>query len=546
MYGQYNMNPVSADDYLRSIQRAQQFQDVLSPAQAEQLAVYNAVPSNAYQRDLRQQMAGGLAASMGMNYAQAMGMLPSNATDWQLSMLQRMQGGDISAISYMSRMAGNPAGQWLNPSGQPIYTTDMNMFMQMGAANNWPGFAGLPTGAAGIQQWLGGQGVNVPSGLANALAQGGTIGAAAYQSGEQLRFTLASIGVGYQGIAAQEKYLWGGGTPTAPGAGSAWAMEDQMRAMQYQQQMAQFAYSFQRMDTSQQFQIQQEQITGQRMGTVQGYQRWQMGFERQGALQQREWTQQDWAYNEQMRSQQFGWQMEDVDLAIRQSSGRERQQLVKQKGRIATTYGEETEHIDDVKKRQEALWAREDERYNKTKAYSEHLMALDKQSFDLNQKQRETYYKMDRDHLALNLKEYQEQKKLQDEIIAYQRAYQVEQLNLQKQSLGIQAAAAISANTYQQTMLVIEQSYAKQLGIEQEMAKNDPSYIYKKTEEFYKYVNAVDPNKVNSLQNAVKSLNLLDGNKAGLVISVNNSYNTLNVDKLREIVGLIHAINSVP
>jgi hypothetical protein len=560
MYGQYNMNPVSAQGYLQAVNQAQQFRDLLTPQQANQLAGYTTGLPNAYQRDLAQQMAGGLAANMGIPYTQAMGMLPSNATDWQMGMLQRMQGGDISAISYMARMGNNPAGQWLNEAGQPIYTTNMPGFLQMGAANNWPGFGGinlppqgiLPTAtynaatAGAVQQWLGGQGVNISGGLANALAQGGTIGAAQYQSQQQLGFTLASIGVGYQGIAAQEKYLWGGGTPTAPGAGSAWAMEDQMRAMQYQQQMAQFAYSFQRMDTAQGFQVQQERITGERMGVVQGYQRWQMGFEQQGNLQQRQWTQQDWAYNEQMRTQQFGWQMEDIDLAIRQSSGRERQQLVKQEGRMAETYETESGHIDDVKKRQEELWSREDERYNKTKAYSEHLMTLDKQSFDLNQKQRETFYKMDRDHLGTQLKEYQDQKKLQDEIIAHQREYQVEQLKLQKQSLGIQAAAAISANTYQQAILEIERSYATQLGIEQEMMRNDPSYMLKKTSEFYKDVNATDPNKITALKDAVKSFNVLDGSKTGLLVSMNNSFNNLNSEKLHLLINLFQVIGGLP
>ena len=125
MYGQYNMNPVSAQDYLQSVARAQQFQDLLTPQQSNLLAMQNNALPNAYQRDLAQQMAGGITANTGMPYTQAMGMLPANATDWQMGMLQRMQGGDISAISYMAWQGNNPAGKWLNQAGQPIYQTDM-------------------------------------------------------------------------------------------------------------------------------------------------------------------------------------------------------------------------------------------------------------------------------------------------------------------------------------------------------------------------------------------------------------------------------------
>lgn len=206
-------------------------------------------------------------------------------------------------------------------------------------------------------------------------------------------------------------------------AGSMWHLEDQMRALPYQSTMAGFEYSIQQADVSNLFGMRQEDIQYQRMQASNEYSRWQRGFDYQGQLMQRGWAREDWEYQDTMRGLNFGWSMEDINEAIRYSSGRERQRLIRQRDRLSTSYNLEGEQVDEQRQRQEELWAREDERYEKQTEYAEQLIQLDIDQFNLSKEKRETFYHMDRDNLLRQIEEYQRQKDLQDEITQKNREY---------------------------------------------------------------------------------------------------------------------------
>jgi hypothetical protein len=143
-----------------------------------------------------------------------------------------------------------------------------------------------------------------------------------------------------------------------------------------------------------------------------------------------------------MRGLQNAWSMEDINTQIRFSGGRERQQLVKERGRMATVQGMESGQIETQKSRQEQVWAREDEQYKKQVQYSNEMMALDRRQFDLNKDQRETIYSMDKANLARQIGEYKEQFKIQEQMIKAQREYQDKQIAFQKAAAGLQAESA--------------------------------------------------------------------------------------------------------
>ena len=114
-----------------------------------------------------------------------------------------------------------------------------------------------------------------------------------------------------------------------------------------------------------------------RFGITSGWQREDMNINRGRQLTQRGWQMQefgyqsnelsisrqsfreDTAYNKQVKQLQYGWQMEDADINIKRSTGFERRQLVKQKGRDTEMYNLETNQTDVQTKRQEDQFKRE-------------------------------------------------------------------------------------------------------------------------------------------------------------------------------------------
>ncbi len=180
---------------------------------------------------------------------------------------------------------------------------------------------------------------------------------------------MAGIGVQLKGIALQETSCGVNGTWDNPGQGSMWDLQDQMTGPPAQSTLADFPRAGGAW-TPNEFSMRQED-SADAHGATQAFQRWNSGFNQAGADAPRGWTREDWQYQDTMNSLQFGWQMEDLDEAIRTSTGRQRKQLIRQKGRASLTQNLEGEQTDKPRDRQEQLWAREDERYPKQTAYSE-------------------------------------------------------------------------------------------------------------------------------------------------------------------------------
>jgi len=373
----------------------------------------------------------------------------------QRTIWQGMAEGDPAAWSLQYRATGGAAGiPFMDAMGQPIYETSMAGMgtMAQRAAGQFginPMLAGRITQAA-----QGGPVTGYHVAQALGLSQQGQeyfqqnpqAGMQDYRWAMQQRMgqlQMGSIGLQYQGILAQQQYLWGGGQWTGtPAPGSMWGMEDVMRGMQNQAQMAGFGSTLQRMDTGAMFARQQEAMGWERMQLQQQWQGYTMGFQRQGQLQRRGWAREDWQYQDTMRSLQFGWGMEDLDEAIRMSSGRQRRTLVKQRERMTLGQNLEETQIERQRARQEEMWAREDEMYQKQMEYIAHITEMDEDQFKMNVEQREELYEMDREELKRRLEEYKEQYALQTQIIDKQRQHQADELERQKAMLGIQMEIA--------------------------------------------------------------------------------------------------------
>jgi hypothetical protein len=165
-----------------------------------------------------------------------------------------------------------------------------------------------------------------------------------------------------------------------------WATEDfayqrEMSAMQYGWQMADIDTNMARLS-------QQRQWSGAAMG-----------LQLQETGMRREWAGADFALQRQVSSMQFGWQMEDYDEAIRFSSGRDRQRLVRQKERQTTMYNIESERADTQEDRQQQLWQLEDERFELQRQQREESLNWQQEDLEKQRDRQTTLFELEQERI---------------------------------------------------------------------------------------------------------------------------------------------------
>jgi hypothetical protein len=318
----------------------------------------------------------------------------------------------------------------------------------VGAAGAW-GTGATSTSSGKFQAFLDAKGANLQlSGFArSAIDEGyrGMTGAGAWQLKVADAAFGAQMGQGrlqLEGIEARQQMLWGGGSWQNPSAGSLWGLEDTQRGIQWSSTQQDWAAQRQRTQMGQAYSIAGEGIQQERMQASRGFQQYQFGYERSGQLLQREWAQQDNQYEDAMRGMQFGWGMEDVNEQIRFSTGRQRRNLVKQRGRMVTQQNMEEEQVDRTREREQQVWAREDEQFQKRVEYFEKTAELEDKQFELQVKHREETFQFETKEFERHVKEQQELHKINEEMIKINRKNQAEDMERQKESIKLSMGAA--------------------------------------------------------------------------------------------------------
>lgn len=276
-------------------------------------------------------------------------------------------------------------------------------FTVSGASHPWFQFLEPMLGQGSFSGGVGGafaggysmQGTNLP-------ALGGMMGMKMYMADQQYQLQQANLGISGAYQALQREYL-----------PQMWAVQDQQRALQYEQ--AQYGFS--------------HQLEGLAMSRRQFGE--QEGLRLTQSTLQRGWAREDWRFQDQQRAQQWGWKVEDFQENLRFMTGRDRRMAERQMSRETIVKGQEDERIDEQRKRQEELWALEDERFD-----------MQRQHFEENKKFQEEAIQKQKEF-------FEEQFRLQEEAIRLQRELTMKQLELQEQSLGIQKEM-LEANRKQQ------------------------------------------------------------------------------------------------
>lgn len=388
----------------------------------------------------------------------------TRASAQQFAIYQGVMGGDVRSMDTMLRQSGTGLNLMDISTGKQFGWSGVSA-PQISMMQNWVNgqapIAGMSSGAQyanglGIDwsdiaqggQWIQGQINQTQAGMmgyANTMSK--------YMRNTGLAMQLGGGAIGANGMVVGGDSLAGVSAAFAqqgmafnPGNGmSLWQVEDAQTRLSREQT----AYS--QSQQGQQLGLQQAQFElagrqfyenwnlnqAQFQANTQ-YQRQEMNISRSQNLTQRTWQAEDFAYNRAQTDLQFGWQMEDADRNIRYARGRERTDLLRQKGREVIQHSMEVSHQDTQQERvkQEQKW--EDEKFNREKAHFEQGVQFQQQEMDLQKKHFEENRELEKQRMALaqdNFKKVQEwtkeQQALEDQSRLLQRQQAVWSVDMQ-------------------------------------------------------------------------------------------------------------------
>jgi hypothetical protein len=161
------------------------------------------------------------------------------------------------------------------------------------------------------------------------------------------------------------------------------------------------------------------------------FQRREMGIQFQQFQTQREWGREDIAYASEMAGLQYGWQMEDYDRAIRFATGRQKEQLIRQRGRTEEVFTREEGHRATQADRQEESWKWQEEKFSRERKHFEEIKALENQQFAMRKRQLTETYNLQMEHLQEQAGQAEEVYNLQKQIRDVQNDKQEEDMKYQ-------------------------------------------------------------------------------------------------------------------
>jgi len=179
---------------------------------------------------------------------------------------------------------------------------------------------------------------------------------------------------------------------------------------------------------------------GQRMwGVNTEFQRRQFGVQWQQMMQGQRWGREDMAFNRQQAGVQYTRGMEDINRAIRFASGREKQELLRQRGRMEEDYGVSEKRRGVEEGRQEKLWAQQAQAFKDQESHYEDIKRLETEQFEMQNEHMTQNYELQKRHMQEN---FDLSKKHMDESFALQMKHLQEQMGEAEAMAAMQQAIA--------------------------------------------------------------------------------------------------------
>jgi hypothetical protein len=365
------------------------------------------------------------------------GMSAGNTTD-TMALIRGVASGNAYALSDYGRMANIGVLQSLDVNGLQSGLQDMSGFLAY--SRQKLGFDSTFSNS----EVLAGLGLTFGSTNGSALVNGGIWGYQQSYTDQMNGFQAQQLDMQFAQLAQNKQYMY-----------SSWGLQDQQNAVEWQSQLSNFQYQNKSFELQHQFQQEDASDQKARMELSNSNTLWNMSFNYQTSLMQRDWSRQDYQYNTQMRTLSYDWNMEDLNEQIRRSSGYERAQLIKQRDRATLSNNLQSGHAEEQEQRQEQLWKREDERYQKSLEFTEQMMQLDQDRFTRSQEQNEQLYQLQKEHMAEEQETAIKLHNIRMEMENLSRDREEQQLKQQEQSLNLQKQMQQVTNEYQNNMTKI-------------------------------------------------------------------------------------------
>jgi hypothetical protein len=170
------------------------------------------------------------------------------------------------------------------------------------------------------------------------------------------------------------------------------------------------------------------------------FQDWQMGFQQQQQGMRRGWQMEDWATARATNQMQFGWQMEDMEENIRFSSGRGREQLVKQQERATTMQNLTLENFDRQEERAREMWDMEDEAFDRQIENIDRVRDFRDESFDNQMERLDEQREWHEEDFGIQMERFEIRKGWQEEDWARQLSRIEAQKGHENELWGLQTA----------------------------------------------------------------------------------------------------------
>jgi len=511
------------------------------------------------------QIAGGIAyqaALAGVNPTM-MGNLLSNSgiSNNAMSLVGQVAGGNLGAASYNSWVTNGDVSQRIYDfSGNPIQQTNGAMAMQMVLANvnstmptangmtqgqlfqnNIP-MASMLQGITSPSSALSALGVNPNSGFGSAFLNGykgysGTTGTQLWYSDQSYALQKQSAGIAAAGVALTQQYDWGSGTWDNPSAGSAWDLQNQQVALSKQSTMADFASQQKSMQLQNNYSIANEGIQLNQMKTSQAYTNESLAYQQSQALQSQSFSREQFQYTNQMTALSQGWGLIDIDEQIRYSSGRQRRDLIRQKGEMVTSNNLQNQQTQTVQGQQETVWKEENAQMVVEKQYNADMQKLDKESYDLNVKYRKDTYNLDEQNWSRKKKEYQEEQAIEDQMRTLQRKYEADQLSQQLASIALQSKEADLQKQYADATAKVEPLITNTIGAMNQLASNDNIWnVANAMKSLASNINGINTTNVANLSNLFYSTNSMSSGNLTLLNEIFKALTQTSGSQLQKVL----------
>jgi len=199
-----------------------------------------------------------------------------------------------------------------------------------------------------------------------------------------------------------------------------------------------------------------------------GFQRQEFGFQYQQQQQQRQWGREDFAFNKQVAGLQYSWQQEDLDRGIRFATGREKEQLIRQRGRGEEMYTIQEGQRGKQEGRQEEVWKWEEERFARQRQQFEEIKGLEAEQFSMRKRHLTESYNLQMAHL-------QEQMDHLGEVTDIQRKINELQNDQQENDMKYRLAEAERQAIYYEKVVFPFQE--KELALQQKIQEAQAKYL---------------------------------------------------------------------